>query len=119
MSEITWSLMHPTPLIVEYMKKVVANAPRYRVDSFEICAKCHSNLGGLDGLTDYTGFPVTGQRFDTEGVVQNRKVLKEILALAHSINKPVYYWHREAMVPDGLLEDRPGLLVPAKEKRLR
>ena len=110
MSEITWSLMHPTPLNVEYMKKVVANAPRYRVDSFEICAKCHSNLGGLDGLTDYTGFPVTGQRFDTEGVVQNRKVLKEILALAHSINKPVYYWHREAMVPDGLLEDRPGLL---------
>ena len=36
--EITWSLMHPTPLDVDYMKLVVKKAAEYRVDSFEICA---------------------------------------------------------------------------------
>ena len=110
MAEITWSLMHPTPLNVDYMKLVVKNAARYRVDSFEICADCHTNLGGMDGLTDYADFPVTHKSIDLAGIEANRKKLKEVLAVAHSINKPVYYWHREAMVPAGLLTDRPDLL---------
>ena len=52
MKEITWSLMHPTHLDAEYMREVIAWADRspVRVDSFEICARCHSPLGGLDGL---------------------------------------------------------------------
>ncbi len=110
MAEITWSLMHPTPLDVDYMKLVVKNAPKYRVDSFEICADCHTNLGGMDGLTDYADFPVTHKSIDLAGIKANRKKLREVLAVAHSINKPVYYWHREAMVPAGLLTDRPDLL---------
>ena len=110
MAEITWSLMHPTPLNVDYMKLVVKNAARYRVDSFEICADCHTNLGGMDGLTDYADFPVTHRSIDLAGIEANRKKLKEVLAVAHSIGKPVYYWHREAMVPAGLLTDRPDLL---------
>ena len=110
MAEITWSLMHPTPLNVDYMKLVVKNAARYRVDSFEICADCHTNLGGMDGLTDYADFPVTHKSIDLAGIEANRKKLREVLAVAHSINKPVYYWHREAMVPAGLLTDRPDLL---------
>ena len=110
MAEITWSLMHPTPLNVDYMKFIVKNAARYRVDSFEICADCHTNLGGMDGLTDYADFPVTHKSIDLEGVEANRKKLREVLAAAHSIGKPVYYWHREAMVPSGLLTDRPDLL---------
>ncbi len=110
MAEITWSLMHPTPLDVDYMKLVVKNAARYRVDSFEICADCHTNLGGMDGLTDYADFPVTHRSIDLAGIEANRKKLRDVLAVAHSINKPVYYWHREAMVPAGLLTDRPDLL---------
>ena len=109
-AEITWSLMHPTDLDVEYMKKVVAKASEYRVDSFEICASCHTDLGGMDGLTDYKDYPETHKRIDLAGIAENLKRLHEIIALAHSINKPVVYWHREAMVPDGLLLDRPDLL---------
>ena len=109
-AEITWSLMHPTPLDVEYMKQVVAKAAEYRVDSFEICADCHTNLGGMDGLADYAEYPETHKRLDLAGVQANREKLGAILDLAHSINKPVVYWHREAMVPDGLLIDRPDLL---------
>ncbi len=109
-AEITWSLMHPTPLDVNYMKQVVAKAAEYRVDSFEICADCHTNLGGMDGLTDYTDYPETHKRIDLAGIEANKKKLREILNLAHSINKPVVYWHREAMVPEGLLIDRPDLL---------
>ena len=109
-AEITWSLMHPTPLDVEYMKQVILKAAEYRVDSFEICADCHTDLGGMDGLTDYIDYPETHKRIDLAGIESNKKKLKEILDLAHSIHKPVFYWHREAMVPDGLLIDRPDLL---------
>ena len=61
--EITRSSMHPTPPDTEYMKPVVAKAAGYRVDSFEICADCHSNPGGMDGLTDYAACPTTAARF--------------------------------------------------------
>ncbi|MBO7327395.1 MAG: hypothetical protein J6W00_01315 [Lentisphaeria bacterium] len=108
--EISWSLMHPTPLNVDYMKQVVQKAANYRVDSFEICADCHTNLGGMDGLADYAPYPCTFKSIDQKGIAANIVKLREILSLAHSIGKPVYYWHREAMVPDGLLEDLPHLL---------
>ena len=109
-AEVTWSLMHPTPLDVEYMKKVAVKASEYRVDSFEICADCHTDLGGMDGLTDYIDYPETHKRIDLSGIESNKAKLREILDIAHSINKPVFYWHREAMVPEGLLLDRPDLL---------
>ena len=64
----------------------------------------------MDGLTRYEEFPVTARSIDREGVERNCRLLKEIIKVAHSVGKPVYYWHREAMVPDGLLDDRPGLL---------
>ena len=35
--EVTWSLMHPTPLNVDYMKRVITEAANYKVDSFELC----------------------------------------------------------------------------------
>ena len=108
--EITWSLMHPTPLDVEYMKQVVAKAANYKVDSFELCAACHGNYGGMDGLADYSRYPHAFKAIDQSMIQKSRSELKEIIALAHSINKPVYYWHREAMVPAGLLEDLPNLL---------
>jgi len=110
MTEITWSLMHPTPLDVGYMKKVIEHSKNYRVDSFEICAECHSNLGGMDGLADYSSYPETCKAVDKAAVEANRNKLREIIKLAHDAGKPVYYWHREAMVPDGLLADRPALL---------
>ncbi len=108
--EITWSLMHPTPLDVEYMKQVVAKAAEYRVDSFELCADCHTNLGGMDGLADYAKYPNTAKSIDQAGIAANKERLREIINLAHSINKPLVYWHREAMVPEGLLQDMPHLL---------
>ena len=94
MPEITWSLMHPTQLDVEYMKLAVAKAAEYRVDSFEICARCHSPLGGLDGLADCAAYPAARRKADLAGIAENRKRLGEILDLAHGIGKPVYYWHR-------------------------
>ncbi len=35
-TEISWSLMHPTALDVAYMRKVIAQSAQYQVDSFEI-----------------------------------------------------------------------------------
>ena len=51
-SEISWSLMHPTPLNVDYIRQLVEKAKEYTVDSFEICGQCHTPYGGLDGLID-------------------------------------------------------------------
>ena len=36
--------------------------------------------------------------------------MNEICRLAHAIGRPLYYWHREIFIPDGLLEDLPQLL---------
>ena len=108
--EITWSLMHPTQPDVEYMKRVTEKAAAYHVDSFEICAKCHSPLGGLDGLHDCSAYPSAHRKADLAGIAETREKLSAILELAHGIGKPVYYWHREAAVPEGLLDDLPALL---------
>ena len=107
---ISWSLMHPTALDVEYMQKVVKYASDFKVDSFEVCAECHTNYGGLDGLADYAVYPEAAAAVDQQIIRENRRKLQEIVALAHSINKPLVYWHREAMVPEGLLTARPDLL---------
>ncbi len=109
-SEISWSLMHPTDLDVEYMRKVVSHTANYRVDSFEICAACHSPLGGLDGLVLYEDYPQTAAAVDREAIIANRLRLKEILGIAHQSGRPVYYWHREVTVAPGLLDAMPGLL---------
>ena len=102
--------MHPTPLDVDYMKTVVAKTAEYRVDSLEICVDCHTDLGGMDGLTDYIDYPETHKNLDLAAIAGNQEKLRKILDLAHSIGKPVYYWSREAMVPEGLLTDLPHLL---------
>ena len=40
--EISWSIMHPTPVNVDYMRRVAAKAVEYGgVDSFEVCGACH------------------------------------------------------------------------------
>ena len=110
MSEIRWSLMHPTPLDAEYMRLVVQKAEEspVKVDSFEICAECHGLLGGLDGLCFYDRYPALIR--DNAAVVENIAKLREILDIAHRSGRPVYYWHREVTVPDGLVKLIPELL---------
>ena len=106
--EVTWSLMHPTPLNVDYMKRVIAEAANYKVDSFEICAACHTLLGGLDGLVLYEDYPAVAASLDREGIIANRRRLNEILELAHASGRPVYYWHREVTVWPEFLKAVPG-----------
>ena len=108
--EITWSLMHPTPLDADYVRKLVRKSAEYRVDSFEICAQCHTPYGGLDGLIDYAEYPRAFARWDQDKVAENRRSLNEILAISHAAGKAVYLWHREVMIPPGLLEEIPELL---------
>jgi len=115
-TEITWSLMHPTPLNVEYMRRVISEIPNYpQVDSFEICAACHSLLGGLDGLVLYEDYPAVASSLDKEGILANRAKLREILQLAHAVNRPVYYWHREVTVWPAMLKAVPDLMDPNGE----
>ena len=110
--------MHPTALDVDYMRKVVNSVDGYTVESFEVCAECHSNYGGLDGLSDYRKYPAAARAVDQTLIAENRRKLREIIELAHSINKPLIYWHREAMVPEGLLEALPHLLDESGEFNL-
>lgn len=109
MPEITWSLMHPTPLDVDYMKRVVMEAGSRKVDSFEICAACHTLLGGLDGLVLYEDYPAVAATLECEGILSNRRKLKEILKIAHDSGRPVYYWHREVTVWPQFLKTVPEL----------
>ena len=108
--EITWSLMHPTALDPDYVRKLVKKAAEYHVDSFEICGQCHTPYGGLDGLINYREYPSAFSNWDQEKVAENQKKLNEILSIAHAADKEVYLWHREVMIPPGLLNDIPELL---------
>ncbi len=110
--EITWSLMHPTPLDPAYVKKLVGIAEKsnYHVDSFEICGQCHTPYGGLDGLINYREYPSAFANWDQAAVAGNQQKLNEILSISHAAGKAVYLWHREVMIPPGLLTDIPALL---------
>lgn len=107
---ITWSLMHPTPLDVAYFRRVLAAADRAGVDDFEICGDCHGTRSGLDGLYDYTEYPGIADAAHREAVAENRRRLNTILRLAHASGKAVCFWHREVVVPPGLVDAVPELL---------
>ena len=109
--EISWSIMHPTGINVEYMKLVAAKAAEYGgVDSFEVCGDCHSPYGGINGLSMLEPYPKSHAGVDPKAVEKARRELNDIVAIAHSVGKPLYYWHREIFIPKGLLEDLPLLL---------
>ena len=118
MPEITWSLMHPTPLDPDYVRKLVKKASEYNVDSFEICGQCHTPYGGLDGLINYRDYPDAFASWDQNTVADNQRKLNKILAISHAAGKAVYLWHREVMVPPGLLKDLPALLDETGEFNL-
>ena len=110
--EVTWSLMHPTELDVDYMHKVIhtADQSKYKVDSFEICGECHALRGGLDGLSLYEKYPHVSAQLNHHAIADTREKLTRILELAHATHREVYYWHREVVVPGGLIESEQGLL---------
>lgn len=109
-AETTWSVMHPTELDPVYMARVAAKAVEYGgVDSFEVCGTCHSGMGGMDGLLLMEPYPAAAARRNVAAVQKNRAALKGCVAEAHKIGKKLYYWHREGYLPDGILDDIPGL----------
>ena len=87
--EITWSLMHPTPLDPDYVRMLVKKSKNYRVDSFEICGQCHTPYGGLDGLINYREYPSAFASWDQSIVENNQQKLSEIMAESHSAGKAV------------------------------
>lgn len=108
--EITWSIMHPVKPDLGYMRAVIAHAGHYHVDSFEVCGEVHSALGGVDGAIQFREYPAVGARLDTTKRAENAALLRAIVALAHESSRPMYYWHREVMVPRVVVENIPGLL---------
>ncbi|MBQ9338202.1 MAG: hypothetical protein IJS14_13000 [Lentisphaeria bacterium] len=108
--EITWSLMHPTPIDSAYMRRIAAEAARYDMDSFELCGAFAHPSGGLNGQLLFEPYPAAAAQCDREMVLRTRQTLREIVDIADAIGKPVYLWHREIMMPKGMLEDRPAML---------
>ena len=109
--EISWSIMHPTGIDVKYMKRVAEKSTEYGgVDSFEVCGDCHSAYGGINGLSMLEPYPKSRSKVDPSAVKKARRELNAIVDIAHSVGKPLYYWHREIFIPKGLLEDLPQLL---------
>ena len=109
--EISWSVMHPTAIDTNYMARVVAKAVEYGgVDSFEVCGDCHRGYSGINGLSLLERYPHAAAKVDAEAVRKNRSEMNAICDMAHGIGKPLYYWHREIFIPEGLLDDLPQLL---------
>ena len=109
--EISWSVMHPTAIDTNYMARVVAKAVEYGgVDSFEVCGDCHRGYSGINGLSMLGRYPHAAAKVDAKAVERNRREMNVICDMAHGIGKPLYYWHREIFIPEGLLDDLPQLL---------
>jgi hypothetical protein len=109
--EISWSIMHPTAIDIAYMERVIGKAKEYGgVDSFEVCGECHSAYSGINGLSMLEPYPNAHSLVDPAQVRKARAELRRICQLAHSIGKPLYYWHREIYIPKGLLKDLPSLM---------
>ena len=109
--EVSWSIMHPTGIDVKYMERVAAKAAEYGgVDSFEVCGPCHSPDGGINGLSMLEPYPKAHARVDAAAVEAARAKLNAIVAIAHEIGKPLYYWHREIFLQPGIIEDLPQML---------
>lgn len=102
--------MHPVQLDPAYMKQILRHAKYYHVDSFEICGECHNPYGGLDGLITYSNFPDISSKLDHVRIEENQRNLNAIIDMAHQSDRPVYYWHREIMIPPGLTDAIPELL---------
>ena len=71
--QITWSLMHWTPIEVEYFKKILNQANKYEVNSFEICGQYNIPYDGLDGLITYQEYPVTYSNRNNNKIIENQK----------------------------------------------
>ena len=106
--EISWSIMHPVAIDVGYMKRVVAKAEEYgNVDSFELCGL---EQIGINALSLFERYPHASAKVDRAFVEKTRADLNAVCELAHGSGKPVYFWHRENLVPKGIFEDVPELL---------
>lgn len=109
--EISWSVMHPTAIDTNYMARVAAKAVEYgMVDSFEVCGDCHRGYSGINGLSLLERYPHAAAKVDAAAVRRNRRDMNAVCDIAHGIGKPLYYWHREIFIPEGLLDDLPQLL---------
>jgi hypothetical protein len=102
--------MHPVKPETGYMREVIAAAGRYRVDSFEICGDVHSSSGGLDGAIRFRDYPEVAGVLERAQVDDTIRTLREVVSLAHQSGRPVYYWHREVMVPRAIVERISGLI---------
>ena len=106
--EISWSVMHPVAFDVGYMRRVVEKAKEYgHVDSFELCGL---EQIGINGLSLFEPYPHAHAAADRAFVERTRADLNAICEIAHTAGKPVYFWHRENLVPKGIFEDVPALL---------
>ena len=109
--EISWSVMHPTDLDSTYMQKVLVEAQSYHVDNIELCGGSNSGTNGsLDGLLLFEEYPLAYAAQDEKRVLDNQANMKAILRMCHENGKEVYYWHREVLCNDGLIQSIPGLL---------
>lgn len=109
--EITWSLMHPTPLDTIYMQRIIEESATHPVDNFEVCGGCNSGCeGSLDGLLYFEEYPLASQCQNKDVVASNQANIRRIVEMSHEAGKQVYYWHREVLCNDGLVKSIPGLL---------
>lgn len=109
--EITWSLCHPVQPDIPYLERVLAEAERFDVHSLEICGECHHPvIGGMHGAVEFKAWPAVRAVRDLEAVQVQRDLLNRITGLCHQHGKRVYFWHREIMLPAGMLAAEPGLL---------
>lgn len=110
--------MHPTKPSPDYMREIINAARRYTVDSFEMCGDAHGSTGNMEGVIRFRDYPAVGKRLDSAALDEHATLLRQIVQLAHDSGRPLFYWHREVMVPPEVIESVPGLLDEGGEFNL-
>ena len=110
---------HPTAMQLEYLLEVVEAASRYGFNAIQICGDTHTDVGNLDGITEFERFARANDIRDMHQVESQRDILRQACRAAHQRGMEVYYWHHELWYPQRLAEVYPDWFVPAPENRFR
>lgn len=108
--ELYWSVCHPVNPDVDYMEKVIELADSYGVEGFEMCGDAHGPAGGLEGVLLFEDYPAAMAQRNQALALETREKLNRIVELAHNSGRKFIYWHREVMVPTGVVNSAHEIL---------
>ncbi|MBN2642622.1 MAG: hypothetical protein JXR78_13295 [Victivallales bacterium] len=106
-TELCWSFFHSMEHNLDHFKRILAEADKYNVESFEVCVELP--IYGLDLFIDYEDYPLISEHIDVKLAQKMRNMLNEIVKMSHASGRRITLWHREVVIPEEMSKYYPEL----------